>query len=302
MLNNLDYNNLVVFVRVVDAGSFTQGARTLGVPKSSVTRSIARLERTMGVRLLQRTTRQRGVTDAGRALYDRIHGALSAVDEATTAVRDLGTEPSGLVRLTAPSDIALAASLPRIISAFVERYPRIQVDVSLTGRIVDFIAEGFDLAVRAGPLADSSLVARRVMVGTIGLFAARTYLERRGKPKRIADLASHDCVLFRARGARATWRLSGKERVVAVDVSGTVSTDDMPFALAMVRLGRGIGLLPVEVVRAIVPRGELVRLFPDYGGDGAILSIVVPSAAFVPSRVALLRDFLAEQIARELRA
>ena len=302
MANNIDYNDLVVFLRVVDAGSFTQGARTLGVPKSSVTRSIARLERTMGVRLLQRTTRQRGVTDAGRALYDRIHGALSVVDDATAAVRELGTEPSGLIRMTAPSDIALAASLPRIINAFVERYPRIQVDVSLTGRVVDFIAEGFDLAVRAGPLADSSLVARRVMVGTIGLFVARTYLETRGKPKRIADLASHDCVLFRARSGRATWRLSGKDGVVAVDVTGTIMTDDMPFALATVRLGRGIGLLPVEVVRAIVPRGELVRLFPDYGVEGVMLSIVMPSAAFVPSRVGLLRDFLAERLAHELRS
>jgi DNA-binding transcriptional LysR family regulator len=300
MSNNVDYNDLTVFVRVVDAGSFTQGARALGVPKSSVTRSIARLERTLGVRLLQRTTRQRGVTDAGRALYDRIRGALSAVDEATSAVRELGSEPSGLVRLTAPSDSAMAATLARIIHAFLERHPRIQVEVSLSGRTVDMVAEGFDLAVRAGPLADSSLVARRILVGTLAPFAARAYLERRKRPRRLADLANHDCVLFRAHGGRTTWRLSGKEGMVSVDVTGTITTDDMSFLVSMVRLGRGIALLPVEVVGAVVPRGELVRLFPDYGVPGAILSIVMPSAAYVPSRVALLRDFLVEHLAREL--
>src|SRR5260221_3173738 len=140
----MDYNDVPLFVRVVDAGSFTAVAALLGVQKSSVSRGIARLERDLGVRLLQRTTRKLALTDAGQAFYERVRAAVTGVDAAASAVRELGGEPRGAVRVTAPPD-ASTFSIAEAIARFVKRYPAIHVELSLTSRVVDLVAEGFDL-------------------------------------------------------------------------------------------------------------------------------------------------------------
>ena len=187
----MDLNDLALFARVVQSGSFTAAARALGLPKSSVTRGIARLEGALEVRLIQRTTRQRGVTDAGRDLYERVRGAVGALEEATETVRAHGHEPAGIVRVTANPDAAMMG-VPEAIAALRAKHPRILVELTLTTRVVDLVAEGIDLGLRAGRLADSSLIAKRVGVTNAGLFASRAYLERRGRPARLAALGAHD--------------------------------------------------------------------------------------------------------------
>jgi DNA-binding transcriptional LysR family regulator len=157
----MDLNRVSAFVRVVHDGSFTAAARALGLPKSSISRSVAQLEQDLGIRLLHRTTRQLHLTDAGAAFYERVSRALGDIDEATTAASDTQAELSGVVRVTAPVDLGVW-SLASIIARFVRKHPKIRVELSLTGRVVDLVAEGFDFAVRAGPLRDSSLIARRV--------------------------------------------------------------------------------------------------------------------------------------------
>src|SRR6476646_4336890 len=179
----MDYNDLALFTRVVERGSFSDAARAAGLPKSSVTRSIARLEKELGVRLIQRTTRQRGVTDAGRELYERVRGAVVALEEAAQAVREHGREPRGIVRVTAPGDAAMLG-VPEALAKLSARYPSIHVEMVLTSRVLDLVADGIDLAIRAGRLADSSLVARKVGSTNAGLFASPDYLERRGRPKK----------------------------------------------------------------------------------------------------------------------
>ena len=295
----MDYNDLALFTRIVERGSFTAAARAAHLPKSTVTRSIARLEREVGVRLLQRTTRQRGVTDAGRVLYERVRGAVGALEEATSLVREQGREPRGSVRVTAPLDATLMG-LPEALAGFFSKHPSIHVELVLTSRMADLVAEGIDLAVRAAWLSDSTLVARKVGVTHAGLFASREYLARRGRPRRLPDLRKHDCVLFRGRGGTASWRLEGGGREETIEVTGRVSSDDYVFSLRAIEAGLGIGTLPLFVGRAHRPRIE--RVLPQLGVPGAPLQVVMPSASFVPARVALVRDFLVEHLTELLAA
>ena len=285
----MDYNDLALFTRVVERGSFSDAARTEGLPKSSVTRSIARLEKELGVRLIQRTTRQRGVTDAGRELYERVRNAVGALEEAADAIREQGKEPRGVVRVTAPGDAALM-QLPEAMVAFGKKYPSIHIEMVLTSRVVDLVAEGIDLAIRAGRLADSTLVARKVGTTNAGLFASEEYLERRGRPKKVSDLADHDCVLFRGRGGHATWLLDGPKGQEGVDVSGTLSADDFGFLYRATEAGHGIAQLPLFMGSKCGK--QLERVLGKYVFEGAPVHVVMPSASFVPARVTLVRDFL----------
>ena len=297
----MDYNDLALFTRVVERGSFSDAARAAGLPKSSVTRGIARLEKELGVRLIQRTTRQRGVTDAGRELYERVRTAVGALEEAADAIREHGKEPRGTVRVTAPVDAAMM-NLPEAMVAFAHAYPSIHVSMSMSNRVVDLVAEGIDLAIRAGRLADSTLVARKVGSTVTGLFASKSYLDKRGRPKKVADLAEHDCILFRGRAGKATWLLEGPKGEESVEVNALLGSDDYSFNARAITAGIGIGMLPLFIGNrcgAVAP--ELERVFPKHtAGPSGQLHVVMPSASFVPARVAVVRDFLVEHLAKLL--
>ena len=288
----MDYNDLALFTRVVERGSFTAAARALELPKSSVTRSIARLESELGVRLVQRTTRQRGVTDAGRELYERVRGAIGAIEEASEAVREHGREPRGVVRVTAPPDFSLMG-VPEALARLRTRAPSIHVELVLTTRVVDLVAESVDLAVRAGKLADSTLIARAVGAATMGLFASKTYIKRRGRPQKLAELAEHDCLLFRGHRGTDTWELAAPRGMQRVQVAGVASADEFNFLAQMIVAGIGIGPLPLFITHHFA---SLERVLPDYAMLGGPMHVVMPSAAFVPARVTVVRDFLVEHL------
>ncbi len=294
----VDLNRIAVFARVVEAGSFTGAAAVLGLRKSSVSRSVAALEAELGIRLLQRTTRKLSVTDAGRAYYDRARDALAGLDEARQAVSSLGAEPRGLVRVTAPVDIA--GDLAAVTTAFLHAHPDVRIEMLLTARYVDLVKEGFDLAVRAGALTDSSLLARKLGDADLGLFASPAYLEAAGRPRRLAELARHECVLYRAGGAAATWRLSSPRGEEQVSVHGRVDTDEFAFVRTMLLAGFGIGLAPVPLLGPLVETGELERVLPRHAYRSSPVHLVWPSRRFEPAAVALFRHALAEALPRSL--
>jgi DNA-binding transcriptional LysR family regulator len=288
-----DLGLVAVFVRVVELDSFTAAATALGLPKSSVSRSVAQLEEALGVRLLQRTSRKLSLTDSGRAFYERVRDPLTGVVEAMTDATEENREPRGTIRFTAPPDLGLALLAP-LLAEFARKYPHIHVDVMLTTRLVDLIAERFDLALRATKrLDDSTLVARRIGAITAALFASPAYLKREGTPRSIADLAAHKCVLFRANDGRSSLRLQGPGGEEVVEVRGPISTDDIGFVRRAVLEGAGIGLLPHQIVSE---QDKLVPVLPAYSLEGAVLYLVMPSGRHVPTRVRLLRDFLAERL------
>lgn len=295
----MDFNDVPLFVRIVESGSFSAAASDLGVQRSSVSRAIARLEQTLGVRLLQRTTRTLALTDAGQAFYERVRSAVSGIDEALDAAREFGQEPRGTVRMTAPGDSAQFA-LAEVVADFARQYPNIRVELTLTGRTVDLVAEGFDLAIRAGRLADSTLIARRVGPTPLAAFAAPSYLKRAGMPRSLQDLKQHDCVLFRSRGSKATWHFTGPNGDESVDVRGQLSADDLDFVLRLCAAGAGIGVLPTAIAHEQVLSGAIEVVLPEYRVSRGSVYVVLPSAAFVPARVALLRDHLALHLERRL--
>jgi DNA-binding transcriptional LysR family regulator len=288
----MDFSGVSLFARVVEAGSFTRAAAQLGITTSAASRGVMRLETALGVRLLQRTTRKLSLTAAGRAYFDRIRGALAAMEEAGAAAIEMGEEPRGVVRVTAPP--ALAGSLIPFLAAFLLRYPAIRVELSCSQGFADLVEEGFDLALRLGRLRDSSLVARRVGHLVTGLFASRAYAARNGLPRTPADLAAHDCVLFRSQGGKATWRLRDGEREYPVEVSGRIEVDEIPSLQQAVLNGLGIG--SISFYSSARMRG-LVRVLPRYVSGDLPVSLVSPSRRLEPARVVLLRDFLTAGLA-----
>jgi len=285
----IDLNHVATFVRVAEAGSFTAAAAAAGVLKSSVSRSVAALEVSLGVRLLQRTTRSLHLTDAGQAYYTAVREAISGIRDATAQATEAGREPQGLIRLTAPEGFD---ALAEILGRFLARYPKIRLDISLTGRRVDLVEEGFDLALRAGALPDSSLVARKITDLSLGLYASKRYLRAHGKPTTVAELAQHRFILLRAPQGRATLRLHGPAGIESVEVSGWLSADELSFVWESARVDLGLALLPGVPNRP----ADLVRVLPQYGVPGGGFYVVIPSARHEPTRVALLRETLVKEL------
>ena len=205
---------------------------------------------------------------------------------------------SGAVRVTAPVDLGVWALAP-IVARFVRKHPKIRVELNLTGRVVDLVAEGCDLAVRAGPLRDSSLIARRVGELESVVYASPKYLARRGEPKTVQDLATHDGVLFRATNGKVTWELANKSGdTESVDVTGPVAADDMSFVRKAVMAGCGIGILPRFLCGRAEQTGLLIRVLPDWALHGAVLHLAYPSARFVPQRVVMLREYFLRELGK----
>jgi DNA-binding transcriptional LysR family regulator len=282
---NLDLLN--TFEAVARAGSFTEAARQLGVPKSSVSRGLARLEASLGVQLVLRTTRKVALTAAGTGLYDRLAPLLRSMRAALGELPERDEEePSGQLRVTAPVDVGVLF-LAEVVARYTARYPAVSVDLHLTGRVVDLVAEGFDVALRVAPrLADSTLVARRAAAIVMQVFASPLYLARRGTPRSEAELALHDWVGFRpAERGRARAAEPGPARVTC---------DDLLFLRDAVRAGAGLGLLPAFVAEPEVLAGTLVRVLPRHERVSGHLHIVTPAAKHVPRRVTAFRDLVLE--------
>lgn len=287
----MNLHRLSLFVRVVDEGGFTAAARALGLPKSAVSQAVSRLERELGVSLLHRSSRAVTVTDAGATLHRRAAPALRALDDAEHAVTDAQGPLRGLVRMTAPVEVATRL-LERHLAKFLLENPGVRIELSLTTRVVDLAEEGIDLAVRGGPVVDEGLVARRLGVHDAGLFASPEYLRRRGTPRRVAQLADHDCVVYRAAAGRTTWTLSSKQKVERVEVPARLGVDQFGYLLAAVRDGVGIGLLPLFMGEPEVLARTLVRVLPSHSLRAKPLHLLYPAGRYLSRPVAALRDCL----------
>lgn len=284
----MDLNLLSLFVVVADASSFAGAATKLGLRRSSVSRAIAALERSLNVQLFNRTTRRVSLTTAGTALYARVAPRLASLEEAVGTLPEREEQPSGTVRLTAPSDLG-GMVLPGVVTGFSLRYPAVQLDVRLTNQMVDLVAEGFDLALRAatGRLQDSSLVARRLSGLEMQVFASPAYLARMGTPKTSEEAASHLWVSFRGRNPPLP---------VAPKTPPCIVGDDIFFVYQCVKAGAGLGALPSFLARDDVAAGRLVHVLPRSTVRTGALYLVHPPAQHLPRKVSAFRDYLIEYL------
>ena len=296
-MTRIDLNRIAVFVRVVEAGSFTAAAAALGLPTSSISRGVAKLEDELGVRLLNRTTRKLSLTEGGRHFFQRMQAVVTETEAAAQEVAGIAGEPRGLVRLTAPLDLGVQ-HLPAIIGKLRARHPGIEIELSLTSRRVDLVEAGIDLAIRGGRLDDSSLVARKIGASDLGIFAAPAYLATRGRPRALGDLVRHECLLYGGRAGRLPWRFVGPRGDEAVAPAAAVVCDDMLFLREMALAGHGLALLPAQSVAGLLAEGRLLRVLPKHAVKGGWLYLVWPSRDLVPARVVAVRELLAEELGK----
>jgi len=294
-----DLNDILVFVKVIQEESFTRASVALNLPRSSVSRKVARLEDELGARLLQRTTRKLSLTEAGRLYYERCVRAVMDLKEAEQAVLDQQATPRGRVRVTAPVELGTGHILTPLILEFLETYPEVQIDLDLTNRYVDLIAEGYDLAIRAGVLSDSALIAKHLISTTWVLVASPEYLEERGTPLVPGDLTAHDCVIFGAQNVDTTWTLEGPNGATTVRVRGRLTVNDLSVVTAAAAAGVGIARVPSPFHQQELRRGRLVQVLPEYTPGAGSLYAVYPSARHLSPKVRVFVDFLVLRL-REL--
>lgn len=284
-----DLNDLRVFVQVVESHSFTEAGRRLNMPRSTVSRRVAALEKRLGVRLLHRTTRKLELTDLGATYYQRCSRSLQTIADAEAEVKSAQAVPRGRLRVTAPND--MGRILAPMVARFVREYPSVEVDVELSQQMVDMVGEGFDAAIRASSqLPDSTLVARRIGGGTAFLYASPEYLERRGEPRTPHELVQHDCVILGTQG-QPSWRLIDEDdQVVEVGVRPYIRANDPSFNRHAVIAGAGISLMPVFVASDEEQAGRLVRVLPKHRGFDSMLYFVYPSAKHLSATLRTFRD------------
>ena len=283
-----DLNDLEVFARVVEKSGFSRAAQELGVPASTVSRRVSRLEDALGVRLLQRTTRKMHLTEAGRTYFEQISLALRQIQSAEASLRHVQGEPRGLIRLSTVEE----PFIEEILFDFLDHFPQVSLEIDKSHRHVDLIAEGFDLAIRAGVLSDSSLVAHKLLSSGPILVASPSYLKAHGAPESVSDLRHHDCVILGTTTTAATWQLGSSDAPERVSVSGRVAVNSFISAVEGCVRGLGIGLFPEGFIAPWIESGRLLRVLPEVVTQRTGLWIVHPSRTLISPAVRGLIDFI----------
>lgn len=290
---NLDPNDLVIFARVAELGSFSRAAERLGLPKSTVSRRVSELEQRVGERLLLRTTRRQTLTEFGAQLLEHARQVVAEVDAVQALSEYRQSAPGGRLRVSMPSDFANLL-LVEALAAFVELHPGIQLELDLSPRRVDLLGEGFDLAIRVGELAsDSLLAARRLSELSTGLYASPRYLADYGNPRTPEDLMQHRAVRLQAgNGEPVPWLLtSGDARWEGLP-PGRVTANSPEFLIRILGAGAGIAAVPDDFAIGFVRNGTLQRVLPAWRLPSAVVSAVFPGRRLMPAKTRAFIDML----------
>lgn len=294
--------SIELFCLAAELESFTAAATQAGLTPAAVSRAIGRLEERLAVRLFVRSTRRIRLTDGGRAYYAQCKQALGQLAEAERELTGRQTEPAGLLRISAPTTFGHYLLLP-LLPAFRKRHPQVQVEVQVSNRNVDFTAESFDLAIRARTPPDSGLVARKLMDAELVVAAAPAYLRRAGKPKKLEDLAGHECIQFLLprTGQRVAWEFRRDGEDVEIETPGSYTCADDVLAVAtLARAGAGLVQTHRFILQDDLARGTLVEVLQPFGGRARPFSLIYPASRHMPLRVRVFIDFLAEKVPRAI--
>lgn len=286
-----DLTDMEIFARVVTAGSMSAAGREMGLSPAVISKRIRRLEERLGSRLLQRTTRQIALTEDGQGYYERIIGILASIEEAESFVTRRNTAPRGTLKIAAPTSFGRMHIAP-YLGKFASLYPDLTLNLMLNDRFVDIVGDGFDVAVRIAALENSSLIARRLAPNHRVICASPAYLEREGTPETLAELGRHNCIFATHQDV---WQLEGPDGATSMRVSGNLQTNSSEVVREAVSAGLGIALRSTWDVGPALQRGDLKIVLPKYRESKRVaVYAVYPSRRFLPARVRVFIDFLAD--------
>jgi LysR family transcriptional regulator AphB len=294
----LDLNDVALFVQVVRAGSFAAASRRLGMPANTVSRRIQELERELGLRLMQRSTRKLTLTDAGTNFYAKCADQVEALAEAAQELGEGSQVPSGKVRVAAPADFFNVFRM-ELMAEFLAAHPKVRLEFVLSDERADMIEQGIDVAIRSGKVVEPTWVARRLGTAHLTLVASPAYLAARGMPESVEALARHDCVTLPPASGRTVWRLDGPEGAVETPVGGRFSANTAQAMLKAVLAGLGIGLLPSVMTSTHVRAADLTEVLPDHGVEGRESFLVYLSRRQLPRAVTAFIEFVMAKMVEE---
>ncbi|MHB0670784.1 LysR family transcriptional regulator [Roseomonas mucosa] len=294
----IDLNDLRIFERVASLGSFSKAAQALAMPKSTVSRCVARLEESLGIRLLQRTTRDVVMTEAGQLLLERSATLLSDIDATVDLVGGLAGEPRGLLCVSAGIGFGINI-LSDILPEFRRLHALVEISLDLTSREAELVQERIDVAIRMGPIGDSSLIATKLGSLPRYMCASPGYLEHRELPRTPTDLSAHDCIEMPGRDGRArTWTMTRGNEKAEVPLTPKISINDALTIHNLVRKDAGIGVISAYLCGPDFKAGRLVRILPEWSMPPVDVSIVYPSRRELSPTVRAFVDFLREMTAQ----
>lgn len=288
----MDLVTLEIFVKVVQTGSFTRAADQLNKQKAHISRTVAQLEQELGLRLLERTTRSISLTELGRELYERALEILKAVENVQQSMQSTKTAPQGILKLSCGVEFGMMA-VSNWISGYLQAYPQVQVEADFTGRLVDIVGEGFDLAIRLGPLAESSLVARKLGEVTYGLFAAPLYLNTAPKLEVPSDLNQQQLIVYSGEYRYPTyWELNQAQEQIKVQHQLISLKVNNSFAVGHAALaGLGIAQLPLAIALPYLKDQRLVRVLPTWSPPAVAIHALYPSNRYLNPKVRAFIDY-----------
>lgn len=279
----MNLNEIAIFIKVVELGSFIAAANSLDMPKSTVSAKISSLEKRLGVTLIRRTTRKLHITDVGKKYFEECQKALSQIQTAEELVSEGQTTPHGLLKVTAPVELG-SALLPLVVTEFNKKYPQVVLELILTDRTVDLIAEGVDIGIRTGTLKDSSLISKRLGNIYFAPFASPKYLKNNPVIKSPKDLEKFDSIVFSSLGTNEWQLMSGKEKQIVKPQKQTVA-NDLNLIKTLTISGMGVSLLPTFYCYNEVKTGKLIRILKNWQTDLRPVHFIYPSQKFVTPKI-----------------
>jgi DNA-binding transcriptional LysR family regulator len=290
-MRTIDLNQILIFVKVVDSGSFTKAAAQLNQPKSRISRRIAALERSLGTQLLYRTTRQMQLTETGKDYYRRCSPLIEDLENASNVMTTKAEELTGVLRITAPEDYAKIILAP-LVDEFLKKHPKMNVEVLLAGAYLDLIKEAIDVAIRIGHLKDASMKSKKLTSMTSIVVASPSFLEKHRDITKPEQLAEVPCLNLNFSGPKNQWKLIKDKQESKVKIQAAVSANSPEFLFHMALLGRGVAMIPKFLCEEALVSGKLVHILKSWTSEAAPVHLLTPAQKEVPAKTRAFMDFL----------